>query len=108
MDYHSHASYYHNSYASYALVEWIISKVLCAGIIAPCENVEMHSMQTCVHNCTNYYEQGSCCISLKPRIASDLITITTVYLVMMVIRTIAVMIRVLFPGSSLPLCVFNG
>lgn len=65
----------------------------------------MHSQLTCVHNRTNYYEQGSCCISLKLCIASDLITITTVYLVMMVIRTIAVMIRVLFPESSLPLCV---
>lgn len=62
----------------------------------------MHSQLTCVQNRTNYYEQGSCCISLKLCIATDLITITTVHLVMMVIRTIAVMMRVLFPGSSLP------
>lgn len=56
-----------------------------------------------VHNRTNYYEQGSCCISLKLYISADLITITTECPVMMVIRTVAAMMRVSFQGRNLPL-----
>lgn len=64
----------------------------------------MHSRLTCAHNRSNYYEPGMCCISLKLCTSADLITITTVHLVMMIIRTIAVMMRVLFPRPILPLC----
>lgn len=38
VDYHGRPCYYHNSWDSDAFAEWIISKVLCAEIIAPCEN----------------------------------------------------------------------
>lgn len=61
----------------------------------------MLSQLTCSHNRGNYSEQGSSCIWLKPHTAADLIMITTVSLVMMIIRTIAAMMRVLFPGAKL-------
>lgn len=46
--------------------------------------------------------QGSRCILCA---ATDLITITTENIVMMIIKMIVAMIRVLFPGPSLLLCV---
>lgn len=42
--------------------------------------------------------------SLKLHITEDLITITTVYLLMIIIRTTAEIIGVLFPGMNLPSC----
>lgn len=85
-------------------IEWIISKVLWAEIISTVRKLRIHTQLTYSHNCTNYYWHRSCCISLELRAAPDLIMITTVQLVMMIIRTIAVMMRVLFLRPSLPLC----
>lgn len=85
-------------------IEWIIRKVLCAEIISTVRKLGIHTRLTYSHNCTNYYEPRSCCISLELCAAPDLIMITTVHLVMVIIRTIAVMMRVLFMGLSLPLC----
>lgn len=85
-------------------IEWIIRKVLCAEIISTVRKLGIHTRLTYSHNCTNYYEPRSCCISLELCAAPDLIMITTVHLVMVIIRTIVVMMRVLFMGPSLPLC----
>jgi len=100
--------------ATHAIIITVTIATLCwmdnqQGIIC-CDNstvwkLEMHSPLTSVQNRTNYYKQGSCCILLKLCIPVDLIMITTAYLMMMIIRTIAEMIRVLFPGMNLPLCV---
>lgn len=85
-------------------IEWIIRKVLCAEIISTVRKLGIHTRLTYSHNCTNYYEPSSCCISLELCAAPDLIMMTTVHLVMVIIRTIVVMMRVLFMGPSLPLC----
>lgn len=97
--------------ATHAIILTVRIAVLCwmdnqPGIMC-CDNsslrkLEMHSPLTCAQNRPGYYEQGSRC-SLQ--ISRDLITITTVYFAMMIIRAIAEMKRVLFQGMSLPLWV---
>lgn len=82
-------------------IEWIISKVLCAEIISTVRKLRIHTQLTYSHNRTDYDQHRSCRVSLELCAAPDQPMITTVQLMMMIIRTIVVMMRVFFSGAKL-------